>query len=333
MISLFVADVLGAVANISQQYYNDLGDGLAAVLYSVATIIFIVLVVNYLFQIKQFTFGAYVGWMIRITIIITAATSWAAYEPIYNAARAIPDNIAATLLGGEDVFTALDAMIDKGFEVAANSFEQGDWYDLAPYFTGIVIWLVTGILAALGMFIGATAHVGLALSLGLAPIFISALLLESTSQLFASWTRFVIGFMVTLIVMAGVIGIITGIFKTVVEETNVEGDLASWGAFIVSILVSAFFLLNIPSLASTLAGGIVSAGTGFAQATGMASAMKDYSKMASGGLTSAVQAPAKAVSSVKDSHQRYNARKEQQLSQQMQKMATGKATGKAGGKP
>lgn len=127
MISLFVADVLGAVANISQQYYNDLGDGLAAVLYSVATIIFIVLVVNYLFQIKQFTFGAYVGWMIRITIIITAATSWAAYEPIYNAARAIPDNIAATLLGGEDVFTALDAMIDKGFEVAANSFEQGDW--------------------------------------------------------------------------------------------------------------------------------------------------------------------------------------------------------------
>lgn len=141
--------------------------------------------------------------MITLGLVLTFATSWAAYQGvIWNLAIGAPNQIAGVLMGSDGSATRLFAdRIDIVFhaiaETASASTQQGAVDGAAPAQAGSftpdnLIWL-----AALMLLLGTvgvllTARIALAVLLALGPVFVVLALFPGTRGLFAGWLRAVV---------------------------------------------------------------------------------------------------------------------------------------------
>lgn len=272
MIQDFVTSIETAINNFSEQAYNSLAADLATGLWTIVALITVAMLINGVLQIREIGFGGYVGWMIRATIIISMASSWSYFQPIYQGLQTLPDSIAGALTGTANVWEALDDIAVQCFRMGQTAIENATW---GLSITGAILWVVGAIIVAFGTGMALIAKGGLAVLLGLAPVFIATLLSASTANIFAAWAKTTVGLIMIIVVLTGIVALIKTLFASELGALNDVNDMQASGRFLAVCIVAIVLLTQIPSLAGGMSGAIVSASSGLAVASGGLAAAKN----------------------------------------------------------
>jgi len=222
---------------------------------------------NALFQFVPIRMSSYVTWGVRYVMILSIATSWSQFQPIYNILTNTPGAIGAELISATsapNLNTALDEMVTEIFNFSDRANEESGWLGIS--LTAVVLIVLGSLMACVAILVSALAKIGLAMAVSFAPVFIACLLFNATRSLFESWTRFTLGFALIPLVLAGVMGAVIGVGKGLISSAAGATTLAEASAFIIVIFAAVFMMFNIPSLVTGLAGTIVTTGTGIAEA-------------------------------------------------------------------
>lgn len=222
---------------------------------------------NSLFQFVPIRMTSYITWGIRYVMVLSVATTWSQFQPIYDILTNTPGSIGAELIGATgspNLNSALDLMVTEIFNFSDRANEESGWLGIS--LTAVVLIVLGALMACVAILVSALAKVGLAMSVSLAPIFIACLLFSATRSLFESWTRFTIGFALIPLVLAGVMGAVIGVGQNMAGAVQGASEMSQAAGFIIVIFAAIFMMFNIPSLVTGLAGTIVTTGTGIAEA-------------------------------------------------------------------
>ncbi len=131
--------------------------------------------------------------MITLGLVLTFATSWAAYQNVvWNLAIGAPDQLAGILTGVKG--SATQAFADK-IDIVFNALvaATGNASDNATAFSPPGLLWLGGTLLLLGTVgVLATSKIALAILLGLGPVFVVLALFRSTRGLFVGWLKGVV---------------------------------------------------------------------------------------------------------------------------------------------
>ena len=285
MIQDFVSSIESAISNFSQQAYTSLAADLASALWAIAALIFVAMLINGVLQIREIGFGGYVGWVIRATIIIGMASSWSFFQPIYQGVQTLPDSIAGALTGTTNVWQALDEIALQCFLMGQQAIENATW---GLSISGAILWVVGAVIVAFGTGMALIAKGGLAVLLGLAPVFIATLLSLATANIFAAWAKTTVGLIMVIVVLTGIVSLIQALFASELGSLSDVNDMEASGRFLAICIVAIVMLTQIPSLAGGMSGAVVSASSGLAVATGAVAAARSALGTASDGARGAV---------------------------------------------
>lgn len=225
------------------------------------------LAINALVQFAPIRMGEYVKWGIRYVMVLSVATSWDQFEPIYNILTNTPGAIGAELLGATNapnLNVALDDMITNIWRYSDEAAADSSFFDIS--LASIILWVIGGLMAAVAILVSAVAKLGLAAAVSFAPIFITALMFRATSDLFTSWSRFTLGFALIPLVLAGVMGVVIGLADELLMDIGEFTNLADLGAFLVVAITASIMMSQVPTMVNGLAGGIVATASGIREA-------------------------------------------------------------------
>ena len=211
----------------------------------------------------------FLGRSIKIGIITGVALAGGLYQTqIAEALIELPNALATALLSDPSDGTELGAanVIDKaagkGFDAAGKAFKESGFFSadgILYALFGILLLSATGVLVAIGGAFILLAKVALALLAGLAPLFIIALIWQPTARFFDLWLGQVLNYTLLVVLFAAIFGLMMSLYAGYAEQITFDG--ASNVAYTlggVVIMSAAMFviLLQLPSIASALAGGI-----------------------------------------------------------------------------
>lgn len=204
-----------------------------------------------------------------IGIIVSIAMAGGLYQThIAEAITTLPDGLATSLLVGTSAAHStasglVDSASSQGAALAGRAFDQMSWsspgYSIVYAGLGILVVAATAFLAGLGAAVLMTCKVALAILAGLGPLFILALLFQSTRQFFALWTTQIANYTILVVLYAAVFGFFMTLFGSYVGEVRLDGLQNVAGAFTVAgiIFVTAVVVLyQLTSIARGLAGGV-----------------------------------------------------------------------------
>nr|WP_302477958.1 type IV secretion system protein [Ruegeria atlantica] len=257
------------------------------------------MLINGVLQIREIGFGGYVGWIIRATIIIGMASSWSFFQPIYQGVQTLPDSIAGALTGTTNVWQALDEIALQCFLMGQQAIENATW---GLSITGAILWVVGAVIIAFGTGMALIAKGGLAVLLGLAPVFIATLLSSATANIFAAWAKTTVGLIMVIVVLTGIVSLIQALFASELGSLSDVNDMEASGRFLAICIVAIVMLTQIPSLAGGMSGAIVSASSGLAVATGASDGARGA--VAGGKTAAAMASAARDGTGVRDSASR-----------------------------
>ena len=236
----------------------------------------------------QYPFREYVYRGVQLAFLYFAVTSLYGSQIGMFALGGLPGQFA-TALGGADV-GGLGGFYDKlagsGFAAAETMRTIADNY--AKAHTGIfpdmgyavlsavmvfAVIVLTVLCAAIGFVISVFGLFALALLSVVGPLFVAALLFESTRGYFFSWLGACINYLM-LIVFALVLTLfLTQIGETILTTISENDDIVFVAVKAIAFyLLGFFFFLQIPMLAASLGGGGPALANQFASAVGAAGA-------------------------------------------------------------
>jgi type IV secretion system protein VirB6 len=204
---------------------------------------------------------------VRIAAIVALGLGVGLYQgDIAEAIRTTPDQLSSALLSDPtSVNTGTGAIIDqalsKGFKAAGEAFDKASFFgdDGITYaLLGVIIILATGIFGAIGAAFLIIAKLALALLAGLGPIFIACMLFPATSKFFESWVGQIVNYGLLIVMFSSIFGLLINIYGNYMEQMAFDGEVNIYytvgGAVVLSIAL-IFVLMQLPSIASGLAGG------------------------------------------------------------------------------
>lgn len=234
---------------------------------------------------------------LRVGIITSIALSGGLYQDkIAGAITTVPDELALALISNATNSSTAANLIDEaagqGFKRSTEAFEKGGFLSsngLLFGLFGMLILFVTGILVGIGGAFILLAKIALALLAGLGPLFIIALLWQPTHRFFEQWAAQVLNYGLLIVLFSAVFGLVMNIFGNYMSDMKLDGiqsvGYQLGGAMILSV-ASIVLLLQLPSIASGLAGGI---GLGYmwelrAVRSGVSSAYRGARSVVSGAI-------------------------------------------------
>ena len=256
-----------AIASYAQSVFTNFGGPVTTMLQAGGLVGLVFIAANALLQFVPIRMSSYVTWGIRYVMILSVATTWSQFQPIYNILTNTPGDIGAALLtatSAPNLNLAMDEMVTAIFDFSDRASEESGWLGIS--LTSVVLIVLGALMACVAILVSALAKVGLAMSISFAPVFIACLLFSATRSLFESWTRFTIGFALIPLVLAGVMGAVIGVGQSMAGTASGATTISAAAGFIIVIFAAIFMMFNIPSLVTGLAGTIVTTGTGIAEA-------------------------------------------------------------------
>lgn len=203
----------------------------------------------------------------RKGIILSIALAGGLYQTnIANIITETPDLLAQSIITnattGDTAASLVDSAAGEGFSKASQAFEKGGFLSsdgLIYGLFGMLILLTTAILTSIGGAFILLAKIALSLLAGLGPFFIFALLFQSTSRFFELWTSQVLNYALTIILFSAVFSFIMQIFGNYMSDLQFDGaqNVAyALGGSTILACASVLILLQLPSIASGLSGGV-----------------------------------------------------------------------------
>lgn len=208
------------------------------------------------------------------------------HEYVSQYLMALPADFAAGVSGNNDLANAnigsyLDNTIGEIGHGIAMIFKQGGLTDLGPCFVGALLFIICCLLAVAATISICIGKVGLALVVALGPFFIVCLLTPWTKDFFTRWLSYALHFTVLQGLIAGTLlaakVLIERYVMILANPTWAFNDMMPVLAPAIVMLVLTFLFAQLPSMASSLTGGIGlsmgnAAWAGVAGATGMVAA-------------------------------------------------------------
>ena len=291
MIEAVLDNIDTQVSLITQTTFGSLAGEIGTLAAILGGVGFLILTLNMLVQLVPMHGGAIFAWAVKFLLVTAAASSWAFFEPIYQAIIGVGDGVAALLLGGgTGIASGLQQTVDVLWANYDTLIAQSGLSNVGAGFSAVLVAVVAIFLTCAGIMVIGISKMGLAIALGVAPLFIITLLFKTTSDLFGSWTKFTLSFVMVLILTAGIIGVLSQVLGMATGSADGAENLEDMIAVLVISVATIFFLMQVPSYASALAGSIASAGVslssaGGAMAGGAKSAASKTAGAAVGGYT------------------------------------------------
>lgn len=269
----FIVDTLtqidGAVATYAQTVFTAVGTPVRNVILASGLVALPLLAINAMMQFRPMAMGSLLAWFVRFVVVLSVASSWTQFTPIFNILTNVPDSYGGALLNAAGVAggspsapsnsltVSMDNMVTSIFDFSDRANEASSFLSIS--ISAIIMWVLGAFMATVAIIVSAIAKVGLAMSVSLAPIMIATLMFRGTSQLFESWTRFTLGFALIPLVLAGIMGAIIAIANMQISTIGSAADLSAAAGFLIVVLAAIFMMAQVPTLVSGLAGSIVAA--------------------------------------------------------------------------
>ncbi len=143
--------------------------------------------------------------------------------------------------------------IDKISQVAGSSAYGTGW------FVTLVFGFMLALVFAYATFLIVLAKIAIAVLVALGPLFILALMFDTTKRMFESWLQQCINYFLIIVLTVAVMGFLTTMFKSLYANIPAEQASLSFGTFgsLFFVFIIAFLVLSqVMSIASGLAGGM-----------------------------------------------------------------------------
>jgi type IV secretion system protein VirB6 len=261
----------GAVATYAQSVFVDIGGPIATTIRLGGLVSLAFLGINVMMQWVPLRVTDFVKWGVRYLIILAVATSWGQFLPFYDMLTNVPSSVGAALLDVSATTTlngALDEMVTSIFDFSDRAADESGFFSIS--LLSIVLAIVGSLMACVAILVAGIAKIGLAMAVSLAPLFIASLLFRGTSDLFASWAKFTLGFALIPLVLAGAMGAIVGIGTSLLGTINNAATLTDAAAFLIVALAAIFLMSQVPTMVNGLAGTVVATASGVREARQMA---------------------------------------------------------------
>ncbi len=236
--------------------------GLSQALTAVLTIYVALLALNLLTGRAQLRLNMLTPRMLHVGLVLTLATSWAAYQTVaWNVLAAAPDEIASILLGTRGSATQLFAQrLDVLFDVITQSAHLAQsapaqaTVGIAPAVANTspkpadLLWLASLmlLLGTVGVLI--VARIALAAVMGLGPVFIVLALFRGTRGLFEGWVKAALMMALTPLLAVLIGGGTLAMAAPMIRSLSRAGGQVSLG-LAANIFVAAFVYLSLMVLA------------------------------------------------------------------------------------
>ena len=172
-----------------------------------------------------------------------------------------PVQFAAAVVGAADPVRTIDAIWNSGGTVAGNVFSSGGYFgeQFGYYLVGTAIWILVGLLCVYTMFLLALSSIASSVLIALGPLFLTALLFDSTRRLFESWigqlTNYALVTVLTVLVASLLLQIVSSYASQTAARGPGTGLMDTLDMLLVSVLV--FLLMRqVMPIASGLATGV-----------------------------------------------------------------------------
>ncbi len=209
----------------------------------------------------------FIGRALRIGIIVSIALAGGLYQTeIAGLIGTATNDLALALIAdpgqAENAADLIDGAAESGFTKSGEAAAKGGFLSSdgwAYYLLSGIILFSTGVLVAIGGAFIIIAKVALAVLAGLGPLFIVALLFQPTHRFFDLWIGQVMNYAILSVLFALVFGLLLSIYGNYIADLTFDGQESVWwaagGALMLSI-ASMVLILQLPSIASGLAGGV-----------------------------------------------------------------------------
>lgn len=239
----------------------------------------------------------------RIGVIVSIASAGGLYQAtLADVIISTPDALAQSLIGTGNGETSAGQILDDSIKsaviVAAEQWEKASVFSkqgIMYVVYSALIMISAAIMVGIGGAFMIVSKVALSLLVGMGPLFILMLLWEPTKKFFELWTGQIITYGLTIILYSITFTFLIGLYGTYMSNyqpgsSTINAIFALMGALIISA-VSIVILLQLPSIAGALSGGLAISYMREARAT-----QKGASKAMSGAKSGAKAAGRAAMS-------------------------------------
>ena len=211
--------------------------------------------------------------MLRLTLVTTVAINIGYYngflaEMLWQSPDALANIVASGYADGTSNMQFLDSLMGRFYDMgtAYNDKAHADAGvtgipDLSLWFTGLAVWIVGGAVTLYAAFLLTLCKMGLALLLGVGPIFVAFLLFEPTKKFFDAWIGQALNFVFLVMLTAAVVKLFVAIIETYLSAPGVVAAMADPSINqalppIVFSIIGVLLMTWLPSVASALGGGV-----------------------------------------------------------------------------
>lgn len=260
MIAAILGQIYSVVDGFASSAYGSLAGEIGTLALWMGSIGFLILILNMILQIMPMHGGAVFAWAVKFLLVTAAASSWAFFQPIYAAVNGMADGVAGLLLGGVDMASGLDNMAGRLWANYDFLMGQAGLSNIGAGLTAVFIGILAIALSCVAVVVIGISKIGLGIALGLAPLFIVSLLFKATSDLFSSWTKWVLTFVMTMIMTAGILGVMSSLLDGAAASSEGAQTLEDMVGTLIIATAMVFFMTQVPAYASALAGSIAAGG-------------------------------------------------------------------------
>ncbi|MEI9414598.1 type IV secretion system protein [Mesorhizobium sp. Cs1321R2N1] len=273
LISTLAATIDGALVDYVQAVFEGVAHPIRKLLNATALIALLFIAVNHIMQFRPVNYSIYLMWGVRYILIYSFATIWVNFHGIYTILVDVPGEYTALMMraaaspravgGGPNpaklmnTYSAMDGFSRAIMQIGEDRISNTSVWDIGKSVRnvalGILIMVIGAFFTAASAVCVLISKVGFAVSISLAPLAITMLMMPQTRQHFESWTRFTIGFAIIPLLATALMAVVVGI-----SAHMPRGAGGEFGFPFIMIAVTVLMFM-IPTMASTLASASVAA--------------------------------------------------------------------------
>lgn len=181
----------------------------------------------------------------------------------------LPQEISTALnTGTVPSASTFDALLDKGQASANQIWNRSSWpLDIATAFGGLLMVVITFVVAAIGYIVSLYARVALAIILALGPIFIALAMFQSTRRFTEAWIGQLVNFVILQVLVVAVGSLLITTLDTSFTTVEAYEDVLMRPIAIGAIgIASLYVFYQLPGIAASLAAGGASLTYGYSAA-------------------------------------------------------------------
>lgn len=257
-----IEDVLNGVdttvASLGADIYNAVAGEVLPVVQVSSVLVLALTGANLALQAVPMTLANGMSLMLRIALVFIFVSTFGNFFAIYGVITDAPARFGAIVLEAvtagtvTNLYEGLDQLYAQALNVGDAVSQNGSF--IAGAIAGVVMFLVAALMATISIIVIAAAKLMVGVLIIISPVAIASTLFKQSAPFFEAYVKLALGFSLVPLLSAAMAGFTIATAEIVTPDnlSSVEtiGDMVS---FIVVMMLGAGLMLQVPSIASSLA--------------------------------------------------------------------------------